>query len=286
MNFRIPILLTVWFFCVSHMPVAGQNREPAVNFLMSHGDSVWVKRFFPVDPSHGAKAVLIVPGWPAVGKDVLGLGAALSSKGIHVLILHPRGHSESRGQATFQNALEDVAVVWNWMSSLEGGRIDPDQRVLLGYSWGGGIALAFAAQDISVRRVASIAGSDHGSFIRRVDRDSAYGSFMRRVLESTRAPGGPVRFDVESALEELRTHHKQHDLVTVAPRLVDRDVLIVAGWDDREVELEHQVLPFYRALRTANSTSVAVLSYQDDHALRKVRQEMAEAIFQWIQNKQ
>jgi hypothetical protein len=105
---------------------------------------------------------------------------------------------------------------------------------------------------------------------------------MRRVLESTRAPAGPVRFDVETALEELRRTQDRHDLVAITPRLVERGIPIVRGWDDREVELEHQVLPFYRALRAVRATSVRVLSYQDDHALQRVRPDLAEAVFQWM----
>lgn len=281
----IRTLVGASMLAASSAALHGQPVEPEVSFLKSHDDSIRIRHFSPEAPAAKPIGALLVPGWPAVGKDVLGLGAALSSRGTHVFLLHPRGHGESGGEATFSHALEDVATVWSWMASREGGGalgITPERRVIIGYSWGGGIALAFAAREPSVKRVVSIAGSDHGAFIRRVDSDAEYGSFMRRILESTRAPAGPVRFDVEKCLEELRVTHGEHDLVSIAPKLLDRDILIVAGWDDEEVEIERQVLPFYRALQKGGAGSVRMLSFQDGHGFQQVRKELVEGVVEWI----
>jgi len=262
----------------------GQTTDPRTFFLQSGGDSLWVRHFPPPDAA-GSTAVLLVPGWPATGGDVLGLGAALSAGGLHVFVVHPRGHEGSGGEATFANALEDVGVLWAWLASRDGGGalgLDAGRRVLAGYSWGGGIALAFAAREKSVARVVSIAGSDHGVFIRRIDSDPEYAALYRGALESTRAPDGPVRFDVDATLDELRSGQAVHDLATIAPRLADRDILIVAGWDDEQVEIEFQVLPFYRALRAAGADGVRLLSFQDGHGFRHSREALAAGVLDWL----
>jgi hypothetical protein len=135
MNGSIPTLLMASISLVVPPPLHGQTVESTVTFLKRHGDPIWVKRFLPSGASCSPMAVLMVPGWPAVSIDVLGLQADLSSTGIHVFMVHPRWHGESSGEASLANAHEDVGTVWDWNSSREGGRaagIDPRQRVLLG----------------------------------------------------------------------------------------------------------------------------------------------------------
>jgi pimeloyl-ACP methyl ester carboxylesterase len=194
--------------------------------------------------------------------------------------MQPRGHGRSSGFATYPNALQDVAAVLEWVESA--GLAEDRGVVLGGHSWGGGISLAYAAAHESVGRILSIASSDHGVFIRRVDSDPAYGAAFREALGSLQAVAGPVRFDMEDDFQELREEWATHDLATIAPRLAGRDILIVAGWDDESVELEHQVLPFYRALREAGSTTVRILSYQDGHHFRKVREDLYKSVYAWL----
>ncbi|MCB1163097.1 alpha/beta fold hydrolase [bacterium] len=249
------------------------------------GSTVCLHHFAPATNDSKRTSVLLIPGWPAVGEDILGLGSALSDRGVHVFTLHPRGHAPSGGEATFANALQDVAAAWKWLGSQGAAdqfALAPERRILAGYSWGGGIALAFAAQEPTVTRIASIAGSDHGVFIRRMDSDPEYRAIYRAALVSTQAPEGPVRFDVDRDLEELRSGEKIHDLVTIAPRLADRDLLIIGGWDDDQVELEHQVLPFYRALRASGAERVRALMFQDGHGFTTVRGPLAEAVYGWL----
>lgn len=245
------------------------------------GDSVWVGHYVPPERTPTAPTILLVPGWPASGDDVLGLGRGLSQLGSHVFVFHPRGHGRSGGAAGFENGLGDVEALWAWIGS-EASPVAGAPRVLAGYSWGGGIALAYAGRDPSVERIISVAGSDHGVFIRRFDQDPEYGAFFRRALLSTQAPDGPVTFNLESNLDELRTDWASHDLVSIAPKLLDRQILVVAGWNDDQVEIELQILPFYRALQRGGARSVKIVSFQDGHDFRAVRTELLSAVHDWL----
>lgn len=277
-----------WIVCGGLACLAGgvsaQDGPDGEMFVAVGRDSVWVGQYRPAPGRQEAPTLLMVPGWPAVGSDVLGLGRRLSDLGSHVFILHPRGHGTSSGTASFRNAIDDVDAVLAWLASGDAaGEFGHDPEVVLaGYSWGGGIALAYAGGHPSIRRVIAIAGSDHGAFIRRFDDDPDYGAFYRAALLSTQAPSGPVRFDLDRDLDELRNDRAMHDLVSIAPALADRDLLLFAGWDDAQVEMEHQVLPFYRALRRAGAETVRVIGYQDDHGFGTVRAELASDIRRWL----
>lgn len=295
-HFRVPAVVLVAFVVAAPSARSTTAPDPAPEWisLRSHGSRIEA-RFFPAavrntstGPRDGvppAPALLLLPGWPAEAEDVLGLGAALSAQGIHVLLLHPRGHGRSEGEAGHGRTLEDAAAALEWLTAPEGGGargVDPEGIVVGGYSWGGGMAMAFAAEQSAVRRVLSVAGTDHGVFIRRLDADSAYREALKGYLKSTAAPAGPVRFDVEGTLEELRANQDRFGLQENAARLADRDLFLVAGWDDGAVELELQVLPFYRALRSAGARSLRIAAYPSGHGFRGVEGDLARDIAAWI----
>lgn len=280
-------MLVLAAFIVIPAGAAAQLEAPSHVFVPSGEDSVWVGIYEPPAGAALTPALVLVPGFPAIGADVLGLGQSLSKLGSYVLVLHPRGHGSSSGWATFANAKDDVGAVLEWLETTDAlPESVPRPVVLGGYSWGGGIVLSYAAEHPATRRVVSIAASDHGAFIRRVDEDRAYGDFFRSTLESLEAPNGPVRFDVDADLAELRSDWESHDLSTIAPRLAGRDLLLIVGWDDEQVEVEHQVLPFYRALRAAEAETLRIIGYQDDHSFESVRSRMTEAIHAWLEGQQ
>lgn len=261
-------------------------KDPLIRHTLdSHGSSIELVHHLPKNETENAHALLLIPGWPAINDDVLGIGESLSAAGVHVLILHPRGHGDSEGIATFNNTIDDVAIAWEWMSAENGGGmygIDANKMVLAGYSWGGGIAMAFAAQNKNIKRIASLAGSDHGVFISRFDNNPEYAAIFRQGLLSTQKPHGPVRFDLEDSLNELREKHSQHDLVTLCPLLADRDLLLIVAWDDQEVEIEHQVLPFYRSMNALNADAIKIVAFQDNHGFKESRDALSGVLYQWL----
>ncbi|MCA9756677.1 MAG: alpha/beta fold hydrolase [Candidatus Eisenbacteria bacterium] len=260
-----------------------QPDEPTQFFVPMGGDSLWVGMYEPPTDASPAQGLVLIPGFAAVGQDVLGLGRSLSELGSYVFVLQPRGHGPSSGWATFSNALEDVGAVLEWLRTTETLPARARGPVALGgHSWGGGIALAYAAEHPEVGRVVAIAASDHGVFIRRVDEDPDYGESFRTGLGALQASGDLVRFDVEADFAELRSDWKRHDLATIAPRLADRDLLLIVGWDDESVEVEYQVLPFYRALGRAEAKTVRILGYQDDHSFGSSRSQIVGAIHDWL----
>jgi pimeloyl-ACP methyl ester carboxylesterase len=243
-------------------------------------------RFFEANTSGPTPTAIIVPGWPGNPDDVLGLGDYLSRNGINVLVFNPRGHHKSEGESSFANTMEDIAAVVNWVQSSDSGfPIEKDLVFLGGYSFGGGMALAYASTDPEIRWIFSIAGTDHAELIRKYKEDEKFAQFLEEVLASTAAPEGPIRFEVSEALRELSENQHVFGLRENANNLADRDILLIGGWEDENVTIEEYLLPLYRELRKNESGEVTFQVFHDAHEFAEEREQISEAVLSWIKSK-
>jgi pimeloyl-ACP methyl ester carboxylesterase len=224
-----------------------------------------------------AAAVLLVPGWGGGPADVLGIADFLSGYGVPTVVVTPRGWHDSEGRYTFAGALQDIGAALGWVRREMGAPV-----VLGGHSWGGGMSLAYAAQDSTVRRVFSVAGTDHGLFMRRFDADTAYAETMRGVLEGSVTPPDGIRATVDETLDELRRGQTVFGLMENAAALADRSVLLIGGWEDRSVTVDDTLLPLYRALRRAGAEDVTFKVYHTGHGFGPVRDDLHRDLLDWI----
>jgi pimeloyl-ACP methyl ester carboxylesterase len=216
---------------------------------------------------------------------VLGLGALLSQLNVNVLMFNQRGLHQSEGTATHAHTLEDIAASLKWLRQADTCKrfgVDINRIALGGHSYGGGMAMAYTAADTSIRRVISIAGNDHGYWIRRMQSDPQFAEDMRQMLMSTRAPEGPARFDLDAGLKELADHQDVYGLRENASRLADRSILLIGGWEDTQTTVEDVLLPLYRSLMAAGASDVTFLMYHDNHGFGTVRQQIAADVRQWL----
>lgn len=268
--------------------VADRAAVPVQVEIDSEGSTMKGRVFSSGRQAPGA-TVLLLHGWPGSSDDVLGLGALLSREGLHAVMFNPRGMHGSEGTASFAHALADIGAAFAWLRQPAIARkfgIDTSRIVVAGYSWGGGISLAYAARNPAVRRIISIAGNDHGEFIREYKRNAAFAAAIDDGLRPTMASGGPVRFDPHAdGMVELAEHIDVYGLRENAARLADRDILLIGGWEDRQVTVEQYLLPFYRALKREGAATVTFLVYHDDHGFGRVRQRLASDIRDWVLNR-
>ena len=258
--------------------------EPVSVEFISKGSCVR-GRFFAAEGAHEPTTFLFVPGWPANPDGFLGLGPLLSQRGINMIEFAPRGLCPSDGILTHVGALQDIGSALQWLKQADVQKrfgVDPARIVLGGYSYGGGMALAYASRDPAVRRVISIAGNDHGEFARELQRNAAFAEGIRAWLVSTRAPEGPARFDLEAGLQELVDHPDVFGLRENAANLADRSLLLFGGWEDQGPTIDQYLLPLYRALKSAGAEDVTFIVYHTDHSFRNVRQRLAFDIAGWL----
>lgn len=242
-------------------------------------------RFFQAVTTVPAPTILFVPGWPGNPDDVLGLGELLVEHGINMCMFNPRGLYQSEGVASAANTLNDIGGALQWLQRADVQRrftVDTTRIALGGHSYGGGMALAYAARDPSVRRVISIAGTDHAEFVREIQRNAVFAEDIRRELQSTCVPEGPANFDVEAGLQEFADYPDVYGLRENAAKLADRSILLIGGWEDENVTVDQYILPFYRALKKADAAQVAFLVYHTDHGFSNVRERLASDIADWL----
>jgi uncharacterized protein len=252
--------------------------------MNSHGFQI-TGRFFSGKAGGPRPTLILLPGWPGGTGDVLGLGGRLSDAGVNVLMVIPRGMHGSEGTNTFANTLEDIGAALAWLRSdsiAERFRVDPSRLSLGGWSWGGGLALAYAATDHGIRQVISVAGTDHGWFIRQMQKNVEMASTIRGMWEQARAPAGPVRFDPDGFWQELVEGQHIYGLRENAVRLADRRILLIGGWEDWQIPVDSILLPLYRALKAAGAGDVTISTYHADHGFGAVRARLAEDIAAWI----
>jgi pimeloyl-ACP methyl ester carboxylesterase len=297
LRFALYFLLSLFLLLTSACQQPEKSAEPQETEESAKPVSVAIEsdglqlrgRFFPARGQGLQPTLLLIPGWPGNPEDVLGMGVQLMGRGINLLMVNPRGMHESEGTNTFVGTLRDIGASLRWLRSdsvAEAFQIDGTEITLGGYSWGGGMAMAYAAADPDVGRVVSIAGTDHGEFIRELQRNEAMASEIRAMLLSTRAPEGPVRFDVESGLRELAEGQEIFGLRENAAQLSNRRILLIGGWDDTGVTVDQHLLPLYRALKGAGAKDVTFLVYHDDHGFGQVREQMAADIGAWVKGSQ
>jgi pimeloyl-ACP methyl ester carboxylesterase len=263
-----------------------QQTESVTIEFPSQGSQVH-GRVFPAGGEAPRPTLLLVPGFPGNPYDVAGMGGSLSRLGINVVMFNPRGMHASEGSFSFEHTIEDIGAALRWLERDEVRqrfKIDPGKVTLGGHSYGGGMAMVYAAKDPRVRRLISIAGADTGELIRDLQRNPASAETMRRTLSGMLAQGGPVRMDnVETTFQQLSKFENLYVLPENAASLADRSILLIGGWEDIQVTVEQTVLPFYRALKRSKAADVTFLVYHDNHQFGAVRERLASDIRDWLQ---
>lgn len=265
-------------------PVCAQGAATST-FDIPSGDASVRARFFAAQGGVPLATVLIVPGWEGDSSDASGMGALLAARRVNVLLINFRGVQQSAGRFTYANAVDDLGAAWRWLrdpTNRARYHLEPSKLILAGNSFGGGVAMVYAAHDTTVTRVISIVGADHGVLARRLNADSGYRSALHRRLAEAEAPRGPVRFEATATIEEVRRRERENDLVLLAPRFAHRAVLPVGAWDDMTAPLEREILPVYRALTAIEEVDATILAYPAGHSLDRQRDHIADDIVAWL----
>jgi dipeptidyl aminopeptidase/acylaminoacyl peptidase len=229
--------------------------------------------------------ILLLPGFPGNEDDVLGLGEELSQNGLNILTFNYRGTYHSEGEYSLKNTQEDIQAAFDFLQdelTVQKYKVDLDRLVLGGWSYGGGMGLIYAANHPEIKQIFSIAGTDHGEFAREYQRNKVFSNMIDEIFDKLKFPQGPVRFSGKPAIRELVQNPDRYDLLSQVSKLAGRDILLIGGWNDPNVVLEHHILPLFRALKREGADKVSIIAFQDGHAFKKNRSELAHAILSWI----
>jgi pimeloyl-ACP methyl ester carboxylesterase len=243
-------------------------------------------KFYSAKGEPHPPTVLLLQGFPGNEDDVLELGQRMSQQGINTLTFNYRGTHQSEGTFSFGNTQKDIKAAFEYLHQKEvvqKFRIDTSRLILGGSSYGGGMALAYAASHPEVKRIFSIAGWDYGEFAREYMRNADFSDMIDTMSEELKFPTGHVHYISERPINELLQDPDPYDLRLNATALAERDLLLIGGWDDSEATIEHHLLPLYRALVKAEARA-RIVAFPDNHAFRKSRDEIARTVIGWVKS--
>jgi dienelactone hydrolase len=131
-------------------------------------DGVILKgKFYKATNDDIRPAVILLQGSPGNTNDVLELGKLLSMSGINAMTFNYSGSHQSSGTFSFPNCQSDIEATLRFLHRpdvIGKFRIDTAAIILAGYSFGGGMATAYAIRYKEIKKLISVAGVDWGIF--------------------------------------------------------------------------------------------------------------------------
>lgn len=118
--------------------------------------------------------------------------------------------------------------------SIKSFGIDTSKISIIGYSYGGGMALLGSLFDRSVQKVISIAGGDLSVVARMIEESSDYRKFHQQFLDQCMADSTISRGLGGKASHELVLKNRDvYDIKKYADKLAEKDILLPGGWLDQ-----------------------------------------------------
>ena len=256
------------------IPITFKSRGTAIRGLFYQASG---KDQFPT--------VILCPGFPGNNTDVLGLGANLRKKGINALVFNYRGTWGSEGYLSIPNSLEDVIAAVRYVKSSHAVRtfkIDTSNVTIIGYSFGGGLALLGSLSDTTVRRVINIAGGDLTEVARMMQTSQEYKLSIEDLIEQGISSCGFKSLNAKDMFTDVFMDMDKYDLVKHAEPLSQKDVLLIGGWRDQANTIEHHLLPLFRALQLHGARQLEIEVFSTDHFFKDVRNELTQRILSWL----
>ena len=229
--------------------------------------------------------VILCHGFPGNNTDVLGLGERLMNEGFGALTFNYRGTWESEGLLTNANSLEDVISAICYLKSSFAVRefgVDPSSIAVIGYSYGGGMALLGSLKVPAVGRAVYIAGGNLGEVGRMMQQSD---EFRRAILKAVDQDIYDSSFrgpKAEELFAEVFAHMDKYDLVKHAEALSNKDILMIGGWRDQANPIERHILPLFRALQKHGAKQVQIEIFDTDHSFANVKSQLADRIISWL----
>jgi hypothetical protein len=229
--------------------------------------------------------VILCHGFPGNNTDVLGLGERLIKEGFNALSFNYRGTWGSEGLYTVRNSLEDVASALCYVKSSFAVRefnIDPSNPTVIGYSFGGGMALLGSLNDPAARRVVYIAGGNLSEVGRMMQQSDGFRQAILKAVDQGISDSGFSSLRAEELFAEVFADMDKYDLVKHVEEISDKDILIIGGWRDQENTIEHHILPLFRALQRHGTEQVQIEIFDADHSFANVRSQLADRVVSWL----
>jgi pimeloyl-ACP methyl ester carboxylesterase len=256
-------------------PASGKGVQ-----FRSHGALINGQLYRP--PGQGAHpTALLLHGLPG-NEQNLDLAQAMRRAGWTVITFHYRGSWGSGGRYTLDSGIGDTKALLALLARPEIANawgVDPSRIVLVGHSYGGYVAARVASDSPGLMGVALIAPWDI-SFDERA---------WAPLTPARRLAVGLAAFDdvdgrlsgatARSLILEVMRRGRELDLTKLAPRLVDRPLLIVTATRDDD---DDKAMGLLAALDHEHATQVTAEVMNTDHGFNDHRIALQAAVVHWL----
>jgi pimeloyl-ACP methyl ester carboxylesterase len=263
------------------------NNEPihkAVRVTFDSEGSSLEGWYFPARGVGPAPTAILLHGFPVEGQSPLGLGGALMRTGINALSFYYRGTGGSQGLYLASTAVADVSSALTFLNSTAefSQPTDLTRISLVGYSFGGGVALISALSNPAIQKVATIAGANLCEIARQCVQNKDYRKSFLKGLQKDISDSGTNSPGAEACEADLQERLLEYDPVINMDKLIDRDILMVAGSRDTSATLEDHILPIYSSLQRGGSKKASLEIYDCGHNFIDFRETLAQRVVDWI----
>jgi uncharacterized protein len=249
-------------------------------------------------PSHGAMlnvlayvaegagphpVVILLHGFPGNEKN-LDLAQAIRRDGWDVVYFDYRGSWGSPGDFSFTHSIEDTQAAIAYVRDSTNAkklRADPGYVVLIGHSMGGFMARYVGANDAGIKAVGLISAADMGADkvqgLKPEDEKRAVAGLAAHLAAEGMAPLAGCT--PESLAKEVVANAAAWNVPKLAPKLVDRSVLVITSDDGLAASND----AFVEALKKAGGKEITTVHLSTDHSYSDQRVALTEQVLEMLE---
>jgi hypothetical protein len=244
------------------------SKFPAFNreiVLTSKGDSI-ASYAFIASGKQPKETILLLHGLPG-NDNQFDIAQSLRRTGRNVIHFNYRGSWGSQGEFLYSNCLEDVNEVINYFTSKkisEKLRINTKSLVLIGRSFGGGIALIQGSKNTHVKKIIAISSMNAGSEKHPIHHQNKYDRWIAYFKKQIMLNITPAKF-----LQDVYNHKKIYDVATYKNQLKSKKVLIIEDTDNNQHWIQQL-------------ENVELNRFDSDHNFISNRIKLTRDIIEWL----
>jgi len=249
-------------------------------------------KFYAADKGFSAPTVILLHGFPGNANSPYGLAERLNKNGINILVFNYEGSFNSEGTFSWENCMNDIGAAISFLKqkrNIQQFSIDTSKIIVCGCSLGAALALSTSVHNSEIRKIIAVAGgNDLSIYLQKMKRDPAFRTALEKRIAVAAIPNGPIKGDsvyIHNYFDRIMSDYDYFDLIKNAEKLKDREILFITGWLDITVPMEEFIIPAYRHLKTLNPESVSIKAIETDHFFTNKRDELANALTEWIKSK-
>ncbi len=286
-NLSLSVLFFLSSLCTEIHAVAQTNSDSPRKISFIHDGDLLQGWFYNADGEGPFPTIILLHGSVGRDGDIFNFGRNLTKEGFNVMTYNYPGSWRSEGLRTDRAALESVTSALDYMRSeptIQDFKIDTSKFIIVGHSYGGGMALVAAALNPCIENVISIAGADlyetANELEQNPDRRQNFEQQCDRLLMN---PSMIRSTSGKEYVETMLADRERYNTVKYAKILAQKDIFLLVGWNDRMKPMEKYSLPFYRALQSNGAKNIKIMAFETGHEFYNVGDEMTKAITDWLQ---